>query len=160
MFDNCISCNAQLTGPVCEYCGRRVSESEQIQREKKKLSSFLNKLRSETDDEKRVTVIKHGFIPSSEQGLLAAGLDIIPFMSPAEDDINVQAAAVTRLQAIMTRLRLLPTAEPIEKSLAEFELAIAAYKREDRHNMLLGIGCFGICLAAMAGGIYWLTQLF
>ena len=160
MFKDCPSCNAQMTGPICEYCGRRADESDQFQREKKQLKDFLNNLRTERQKEDRVSIINHGFVPSTEKGLIMAGLDILPYLSPTEEDTDVQAAAAARLQTIKTRLRLLPPTENIEKSLVEFQAAFEAYKKEDRQNLMLGLGCLAICLAALGGGIYWVTQLF
>ncbi len=151
---HCINCDGILTGPICEYCGRQVQEITKVDEEKERLNEFNKKLKNNDEDELGQLLV-HGFMPETPEGLLAAGLDMLPIIAADELSYDHMKAAVGRLSAITTRLKLGEQTEVIQKAISEFERVVADYKRTDRN---LGIGCGVAIVIALGIGLWLLIQ--
>ena len=147
---HCINCNAPLNGSVCDYCGRQVREITKVDEENEQLAAYHKQLK-EKEDGDLGELLTHGFMPKTPEALLAAGLDMLPLIKTDDLSYDDTKAAVGRLSAITTRLKLEESTETIEKAIGEFEGIIAAYEREDRN---LGIACGVILLGLVIAGIW------
>ncbi|MFK7802336.1 MAG: hypothetical protein AB8G95_11935 [Anaerolineae bacterium] len=134
---HCQNCNASLNGPVCDYCGRQAHVVELADEEKEKLADYHKKLQ-ENAKEGLGELLTHGFMPETAEGLLAAGLGMLPLIKTDDLSYDDTKAAVGRLSAVITRLKLVDADDKIQTAIGEFEKIVADYQREDRN---LGIAC-------------------
>jgi len=139
---------------VCDYCGRQAHEITLADEEKELLASYHKKLQ-ENANEGLGELLTHGFMPETADGLLSAGLGMLPLIKTDDLSYDDTRAAVGRLSAVVTRLKLVESDEKIRTAIGEFERVVADYKRTDRN---LGIGCGVGIFIALGLGVWLLIQ--
>jgi lipid II:glycine glycyltransferase (peptidoglycan interpeptide bridge formation enzyme) len=133
----CRQCGAPVTNLVCEYCGTLRELPKTAANEREALKEFHDILMRQEKKE-RIKLMKHGYLPDSPDVLVMSGmrmLTLIDTENPADEAVE---AAVTRLKAILAKLRASPEEDKQQKAIDEFEQALAEY---DIASKKLNKGC-------------------
>ena len=154
MEQTCTRCGAPTTGLVCEYCGSLTSQLADSAAEEKAIDEFHEILLTK-DEDAQVKMLKSGFIPDSPTALIEAGVHCIPLIDTSSPNDDVVAATAARLQAIVTKLKLMPDFEKKQQAIDEFEAVLQAVERANRNTdrFLIGVAVvMGLLLVICAGG--------
>ena len=139
----CGSCGALATGLVCEHCGAmNASARHDIATENQALDEF-HALIGKSEPEQQCELLKSGFLPDQKAVLIEAGVYCIPLLKtyPASE------GAMARLEAIISKLKLMPPDQQTSQALAEFQSKIAERKSWERTNdFIFGGGCLLLIL--------------
>lgn len=150
---NCDSCGAPAKGLICGHCGRPAARLADASEENRALEEFHNLLQRLGPEEQRGWLLTSGFLPDHKEVLIEAGVHCIPLLQHT----RVYDAAASRLEAVISKLKLLhgdrQAALAVEDFLAQLEKYRAARRRDD----LLGAGCLLLILAAVAGVGWWMV---
>ena len=154
--NTCQQCSAQLKGLVCEYCGSLARLHLNREEERDALAEYHNIL-LKLDSEAQINLLQNGFIPDAPDVLIEAGIRCVPLIDIKQTADDVVEAAYRRLQAIMIKLRLLPSTADITQALQEFERVTNEYNQSDRKlNIVLSvlaiiivIVCLGLIVLAL-----------
>ena len=106
MEQTCTRCGAPVNGLVCEYCGSLTATLSDSAAEEQAIDEFHEILLTK-DEETQVKMLKSGFIPDSPTALIEAGVHCIPLIDTGSPSDDVVISAGTRLQAIVTKLKLM-----------------------------------------------------
>ncbi|MFK7802335.1 MAG: hypothetical protein AB8G95_11930 [Anaerolineae bacterium] len=145
---NCAKCNTPLSkGSKCKHCGRNKPITK-IAREKARLAKFQLELKNgssyEFDD-----LVAHGFMPETAEGLILAGLDMLPLLRSNYLSTDSLEAAQERISTIVAHLRSCERTDTVEIAIAEFE-KVEGFDQWINHygQIMIGIMVFvimGIC---------------
>lgn len=160
MDQTCSRCGAPVTGLVCEYCGVLTTVLANPADEKKAVDEFHEILLTK-DDTTRENMLKNGFLPTSIEGLLEAGVRCIPLVDANEPGDGVVISAAGRLQAIVTKIRLMPDFDRKQQAITEFEAVLQNRQNADRKvNTTLAfilVGSALLLVLCIAGGIFMMA---
>lgn len=126
----CKRCGAPVTGSVCEYCGVLTISLESPADEKKAVDEFHDILLTK-DEDTQVNLLKNGFLPATGEGLIEAGVRCIPLLDLGQANDSVVRGAAGRLQAITTKLKLMPDFAAKAQAIAEFETLVQTHQKAD-----------------------------
>lgn len=147
---SCVTCGARISGLVCEFCGSLSVTDADIATAKRALDE-LHALVHRADKKKQSNLLKTGFIPRDKTLLIDAGVRCLPLLDESDTTSDVSLAALGRLEAIMTKLRLLPPGEEIQRAFAEFEPKIRRFRKADRLISVVAV----MLVLAVVGGVVW-----
>jgi hypothetical protein len=170
---NCSSCSAPISGLICEHCGKLAPYVTSLADENRALDQFnhlLHQLADDSNDDKdgkdnfeenqrRIERAEHllhtGFIPDHKEVLIEAGIYCLPFL---KSYIGLEDAALSRLDSIITKLKLMPEDAQINRAIDEFQSKIKEFEaKRKRENLWWGGGCvFFMGLIALL--IVWLAS--
>ena len=157
MEQTCTRCGAPISGLVCEYCGSLTSPLADSAAEEKAIDEFHEILLTK-DEEAQVKMLKSGFIPDSPTALIEAGVHCIPLIDTSSPSDDVVISAGARLQAIVTKLKLMPDFEKKQQAITEFETVLHSLAKANRNTdrFLIGVAIvFGLLLIiCTCGGFY------
>ena len=142
---------------LCAYCGAYIALTNSIKEEKDALIELHNLILS-SPLEKRVEIIRNGFLPDHVSVLIDAGMRIAQRIdtSDATDELNL--AAIGRLEAIMLKLRFSESSREVKLALKEFGRKLG---RQRRYNAFLNALTFVVITSIVAGigyGIYRIVR--
>jgi len=154
----CQNCGARGCRTVCEYCGAGLGRQEDQRAERDALEAFQAIL-MQASAEKQAQLLRSGYLPSSGELLIEAGLRILPLLRSAGDGVpQAQAdSAQARLTTIMLRLKHAGRAAS-DPRVVELHRALEASRRAARHDFVLGLIIISAGLALLGGLIYWLLR--
>ncbi len=160
MEQTCTRCGAPTTGLVCEYCGSLTSRLVDSTAEEKAIDEFHEILLTK-DEDAQVKMLKSGFIPDTPTALIEAGVHCIPLIDTASPNDDVVSAAGARLQAIVTKLKLMPDFEQKQQAIKEFEAVLQSLATANRNTDRLLIGVAIVMaltlIICVCGTIYWIS---
>jgi hypothetical protein len=103
----------------------------------------------------QLKLLSSGYVPSSPDPLVEAGLGLLPILQDGSAD-EVSDAAFRRLEAVVTRLRLAPPASN-PRALSELESRLGRYRKADR---ILNVVAAAVVMAVLGlsgwGLVTWL----
>jgi hypothetical protein len=140
---------------TCGYCGAYIALTNSIKEEKDALIELHNLILS-APLEKRVEIIRNGFLPDHVSVLIDAGMRIAQRIdtSDATDELNL--AAIGRLEAIMLKLRFSENSHEVRLALKEFGRKLG---RQKRYNDFLNFLSGSVIVALLAGIGYGIFRL-
>ena len=147
----CPGCGATGNGLVCCYCGSRMRDGAD---EALALAEYHGLLKAETGD-KRAKLLKHGYLPSSEAGLIEAGFNCLPLFAGNLHSDEEEAAAA-RLDAIIARLKVSGSTPQSARAITEFEAGLTRYRRSARQSTLLGCVILSVAALLVLGFVLWM----
>lgn len=154
----CHHCGAAARGLVCDYCGTLHHYPRNIPEEKEAWIQFLGIMQTQPK-ETQIRMLQSGFLPDSIPTLIDAGLHCISLLDNSQVADSLVSAAHHRLQATVTKLKILPSTPESERAITEFSQAIDQYRHADRQlTRVLVIGI--VFLLALCGGLalLWLAR--
>lgn len=166
MEQTCNRCGAPTTGLVCEYCGVLTMTLENPADEKKAIDEF-HEIMLTKDHKTQVNMLKNGFLPTSVEGLIEAGVRCIPLVDINRPSNQVVRGATARLQAIVTKIKLMPDFGQKRQAVAEFSDLLERHRLADTQQdksisrFLVGFGLlFLLCGGGLIWGVFqWITSL-
>jgi hypothetical protein len=147
----CDQCGAQATGLICGYCGALTGSLDDIKSEQQALDEY-HKLIQASEGEKRANLLKTGFIPRYPKTLVEAGVRCMPLADVDDTTGPASIAAVQRLEALTTKLKILGQDEQSRTAIVEFKAKIRRFKSADRN---LGIGVLVFVVGLIVGIVFW-----
>lgn len=150
---NCDSCGAPARGLICGHCGKPTAHLGDASEENRALDEFHNLLQRLKPEEQRNWLLTSGFIPDHKEVLIEAGIHCIPLLQ----NMQVYEAAASRLEAVITKLRLLHGDRQAELAVEDFRARVGKYRADKRKNDLESAGCLLAILAAVVGVGWWLV---
>jgi hypothetical protein len=156
---SCPSCGAKASGLICDHCGRLTTFVDSVADENRALDEFHNlihKLARELSEEKEgrehedemfekaakaAQILRTGFIPDNKEVLLEAGVYCLQLMRGYFD---IEDAALSRLESIVTKLKLMPQDQQVKLAVAEFECKIKELKEEKKNDNFYFLSCCGL----------------
>jgi hypothetical protein len=103
----CDQCGAPVNGLVYEYCGVVATNLSGANTELAALDEFHNILLTK-DDDARIKLLQHGFLPKSAGGLIDAAVRCIPIIKSDQPNDDMTVAAAARLDAIVAKIKFMP----------------------------------------------------
>ncbi|MDM8520358.1 hypothetical protein QUF64_09950 [Anaerolineales bacterium HSG6] len=153
----CDHCGAYVKGLVCEYCGAYHKTNHDADIELKALDEYHIYLQKSDKEQDRAKILEHGFLPQHQAVLIEAGVRCIPLV---KTEISKDAkAAQLRLEAIVIKLKLMPSDAAIEQAVTEFQIKIdeaKTYERNFDRGMLVGCVIFLLSCGGGIGGFIYL----
>lgn len=151
----CPSCGASGTGHLCTYCGTQLRS---IDEESAALDEYLELVRN-AEDKQLEDLLTHGFIPTSEENLIKAGLACVPLLDSdlAKDDGDPAEGAVKRIRTIVSRLKITGESEKSRKAAEELEHHVEQYLRTTKRETLLGCILLTFIAAGIMATILWIA---
>ena len=147
----CKRCGASVTGAVCEYCGVLTVPLENLTDEKQAVDEFHDILLTK-DEKTQINMLKHGFLPTFGEVLVEAGVRCIPLVDINQPSNKTTRSAAGRLQAIVTKIKLMPDFPQKTQAITEFEVLLETHRLADNqldktmNRIFLGVGLlFLIC---------------
>jgi hypothetical protein len=150
---NCDSCGAPAAGLICGHCGKPATHLSNASEEDRALDEFHNLLQGLKPEDQRSWLLTSGFIPDHKGVLIEAGIRCLPLLQ----DMKIYDAAASRLEAIITKLKLLHGDRQAALAVEDFRAKIEGYKVEKRKNNYLTAGCLLAIIAAVVGVGWWLV---
>jgi hypothetical protein len=145
----CAHCGAALDGPVCKYCGVATGAVEELDRQRRALDEFHNRLVS-LDKGEQVKLLKSGFMPDHNIVLIDAGLRCVSLLSDSPTNIAIGDAAALRLEAIVMKLKLKPSDYETEKAIARFSERLKEYKAQGNRDTIYGLTAIAVIIIITA----------
>lgn len=158
MEQTCNRCGAPVHGLVCEYCGSLTTSLADAAAEEQAVDE-LHQILMTKDEKTQVKILKNGFLPETSEALIEAGVRCIPLIDADQPDDDVVEGASARLQAIVTKLKLMPDFEKKQQAVTEFESVVNAQREAKRKSdrffniFFLVIGLIMLC---GCGGIVYI----
>jgi hypothetical protein len=140
----CPRCSAPSTGIVCPFCGSQLHELTDPKMEMLALDEYHGALAAK-DSAGQVGLLRSGFLPMSLPVLIESGLRCISLTGCNASD--VADSATHRLEAIVTKLKVLPETPDSRRAVEQFESVIQDHKKRettDARNGCLAIGGLSI----------------
>lgn len=153
---NCNSCGAPVAGLICEHCGKPGSHLIDAAEENRALDEFHSLLQKLKPEAQREWLLSSGFIPDHRDVLIEAGIQCIPLLQ----DMHIYDAAALRLEAIITKLKLLHGDRQALLAIEDFRAKLEGYKAEKRKINFLSLGCLLGILVSVMGVSWWLVWAF
>lgn len=152
----CTNCGAIVQEKICEHCGTPLIKIRNMEEEKQALEDYHQRL-SERSEQEQVRWLRNGFIPADPETLSEAGIRCLPLIDESRLS-DVGDAAVSRLEAIITGLRLASIDEHTQQLIWDFQSRIAKYRsaRQSMDKWIL-VAAVAIVLCAIAG-VVWLIM--
>ncbi len=154
----CRSCGAAVKNLICEYCGSPTAGTFDLATQKEALDEYHYILQSQSE-EVQIKMLRNGFLPDAEDLLIDAGVRCIPLIELDSTAEEVPRAALWRLKAITTKLKLMAPTARSEQAVKEFETLINDFDKADRRlNLMLAVGCFVsvlVCVGGVALVVSW-----
>jgi hypothetical protein len=152
---NCQRCDAPIRGLVCDYCGTLHHPPVDAAEEKAAWVEFLGILQTK-EPEVQIRLLQNGFLPDSVPTLIDAGLHSMGLLDLSSTADDLVQAAYLRLQAVVAKLKILPTTAESDRAIMEFEQALRAYKKADKQVMQAVLIVTVVTLLACGGWLFWL----
>lgn len=127
--------------------------------EKKAIDEF-HEIMLTKDYTTQVNMLKNGFLPTSAEGLIEAGVRCIPLIDINRPSYQVVRGAAARLQAIVTKIKLMPDFGQKGQAIDEFEELLETHRMADtQQDKSMGrlFAGFGLLLLLCGGGLIWLV---
>jgi hypothetical protein len=153
---NCDACGAPGEGLICEHCGKPTAHLVNAADENRALDEYHNLLRQLAPDDQRNWLLTSGFIPDHKEVLIEAGIYCLPLLK----SMSIYDAAASRLETIITKLKLLHGDEQARRAIEDFQAGIESYKTQKRKDNFSSAGCLLTILAAITAVGYWLVWEF
>ena len=151
---NCDSCGAPGKGLICEHCGKPTAHLVGAAEESRALDEFHDLLRQLAPDGQRNWLLTAGFIPDHKEVLIEAGIHCIPLLK----NVSIYDAAASRLETIITKLKLLHGDQQARLAIEDFQSKIESHRAQKRKDDILGVGCLLFVLAAIIAVGVWLVS--
>jgi hypothetical protein len=135
---------------VCEYCGSLTGPLVDPAQEWQALDEFHGIMLTK-DRETRINLLNNGFLPKSAEGLIEAGVRCIPLIDLSQPSDKGVISAAGRLQAIVTKIKIMPEFEQKQSAITEFEKVLQARQVADR-NLGLAVIAVGLVLVLCVMG--------
>src|SRR3712207_4861855 len=100
---SCDSCGAPCKGLICEHCGKPTAHLADATEENRALDEYHHLLQRLTPEDQRGWLLTSGFMPDNKEVLIEAGIQCLPLLQ----NMSISDAAASRLEAIITKLKLL-----------------------------------------------------
>lgn len=139
---DCPGCGAPSSGLVCQFCGVPLAALTDLETEAEALNQFYLAV-SAKDSAGQVSLLRGGFLPDHVPVLIEAGLRCVPFLSTELGSAEAGQAALSRLKAVVHKLKLQPPTEEIEKAIGQLEAAAVRHQKDDTRNAVLGFSLIG-----------------
>ncbi|MBI3554056.1 MAG: hypothetical protein HY077_16290 [Elusimicrobia bacterium] len=146
----CPKCGGPLEGFVCRFCGAPSSLVCDVASETKALEEYHRHL-AEADAPARERLLLSGFLPSCEPVLIDAGVRLLPFIHGA--GYGAAQTSCQRLDAIITKLKLMPQDDDIRRALGVFDEHLKKFKADDARSVAVGFSLIGALIAAIV--LFW-----
>jgi hypothetical protein len=102
----------------------------------------------------QAALLLHGFLPSSRDGLVEAGLRLIPLIHDGSITSEPTQSAAKRMEAVIAKLSILSLDERSLSAIADFQKRLERARRADARS--LWCGCIVILtLVAVVGWAIW-----
>jgi hypothetical protein len=150
---SCDSCGAPGKGLICEHCGKPTQHFVDAAHENRALDEYHNLLQRLKPEDQRNWLLSSGFMPDNKEVLIEAGIHCLPLLQ----NISISDAAASRLEAIITKLRLLHGDQQARLAVEDFQSKIRRYTADRRKNDILSMGCLLAILVAITGVGWWLV---
>jgi hypothetical protein len=118
------------------------------------LAEYHGLLKSETGD-KLAKLLKHGYLPASEAGLIEAGFNCLPLMGSNLHSEEEEAAAA-RLDAIIARLRVSGDTPAAARAVHEFQSGLTRYRISARKSTMIGCVILSVAGLLVLGFAAWM----
>lgn len=152
----CKYCGAQnKSNTICIYCGSLLKSVDSVRDE----LAAINELHlhvADGDDSTQKRILLNGYIPSTEDALIEAGVRCIPLISLRDPYSEQSKSAMQRLSAISTRLRIMETNDRITRTLHEFESILSRWEKVDSSNAFWGFTMIGVFITGIGVLIWYL----
>lgn len=122
---------------------------------------LLEKFHSEVasrEGEAQASLIRNGYLPDSESGLIEAGVRCIPLVQ--EGHLPVADAAAARLEAVVFKLRRLQETLEVRKAVEQFEALIQARRKAGASDMRFGLALILGLAALLALIAFYIIRVF
>ena len=153
---NCDSCGAPSKGLICEHCGKPTAHLVNAADENRALDEYHNLLQKLAPDDQRNWLLTSGFIPDHKEVLIEAGIYCLPLLK----SMSIYDAAASRLETIITKLKLLHDDQQARRAIEDFQAGIESYRAQKRKDNVSSAGCLLMILAAIIAVSYWLVWEF
>lgn len=151
---SCDSCGAASKGLICEHCGKPTAHLADAAHESRALDEYHNLLQRLKPEEQRNWLLASGFLPDNKEVLIEAGIQCLPLLQSS----SISDAAASRLEAVITKLRLLHGDQQARLAIEDFQARIKRYTAAKRRDDILGVGCLLAIVAAITAVGWWLVR--
>ncbi len=140
----CPHCGAPMTGFYCEYCRSSAVNPDEWDKQNAALKDFHNRL-SHADKATLAVILTGGPLPDFPGLLIDEGLACLSYMnhtSLSMEEVGVSDAAATRLDSIITKLKINPADNKTQDKLAVLENKLKDYRKKADRDGWMGIFIF------------------
>jgi len=150
----CPQCGASFVGLVCDYCGALAGPIESMEDQKRALDEYHRHLRT-GDRKKQIVFLKSGFLPDYNKLLIDAGLTCATLVNQDELMISRSEAAVSRLESIIMKLRILPQDEETKKAAEMLQAKVDKFNKTQEQNTTYGLIFFAVVTALIVLAVWY-----
>lgn len=154
-LNKCFQCGAPIAGLICQHCGATCGSPQDISKQQQALDEYHKHLRNQ-DKEGQARFLKAGFIPDYAKLLIDAGLVCVSFISDDALDQGRSEAAVSRLEAIIMKIQLLPLDSETKKATTMLQKRLKQYKRAQTRYGIFGLIGIFLIIVFIIFVIWWL----
>ncbi len=124
----CKSCGADVAGAVCAACGARVDPAAPDAA----AVAELHRLVSSGPREGAARLLREGFLPDDTAALVEDGARTLPLVGGDDTHEELDLAALRRLDAVATKLRIRGAGPEGLEALGRFDRVLEARRRAER----------------------------
>jgi hypothetical protein len=154
---NCPRCGALLEEGLCKNCAPVGTDTPEPDAELRALNAYHHSLAGK-DPEGQKNLLVNGFLPDAPHALIEAGLRCIPLCRDVND--GVSGGAFHRLEAIITKLKLLPGSLEIQRTLEQYQALQNQRDLKGKSDTRMGcllIGGLALLIALVIVVIFYLV---
>lgn len=142
----CPHCGAPMTGSYCEYCRSSAVNPDKWNDQKTALQDFHKRL-NHADEATRAAILTGGPLPDFPDLLIDEGLACLSYMnhtSLSMEEMGISDAAATRLDSIITKLKIDPADDKTRQKMDVLENKLKEYRKKADRDGSIGIFLFGV----------------
>lgn len=146
---HCEGCGAAVDGILCQACGRATKLVGDAHAERRALEELHGAV-GKAAEEAAGRLLANGFLPASKAVLIEAGLRCVALAGEASP-YHIKAGALSRLEAVTAKLRLMPADGEGTKALETFDGMLQEARAVGRRDVAMFVGVVLLLLLLAVG---------